>query len=109
MSTPDRSSGPIANVGSSTLVAAPPSSSTAADLAGPPILGPVQIGERIFALDAIRGFALLGILLMNICDFGLAYPAYYIPLAGAGGASGVNLFTWCFMTVVADGKMRASL
>lgn len=32
---------------------------------------PVQQKERIFSLDILRGFALLGILIMNIDDFGL--------------------------------------
>jgi uncharacterized protein len=108
MPTPGRSSGPEANVSGATLVASPPlTASTARDLAVGPALAPVRADERLFALDTIRGFALLGILLMNICDFGLAYPAYFIPLAGAGGATRINVFTWCFMTVFADGKMRA--
>lgn len=108
MRTPDSSSGPVANVSAATLVTAAPLTAPAVlDFAGEPILAPVRADERIFALDTIRGFALLGILLMNICDFGLAYPGYSIPLAGAGGATGINLFTWCFMTVFADGKMRA--
>ena len=107
MPTPERSSGPAATIRTATLVAAPPLTASTVDAASEPILAPVRADERIFALDTIRGFALLGILLMNICDLGLAYPAYFIPLAGAGGASGTNLFTWCFMTVVADGKMRA--
>jgi uncharacterized protein len=70
-----------------------------------PHLPPVRADERIFALETIPGFALLGILLLNISDFGLAYPAYGIPLTGAGGATGVNVFTWCLMTVLADGKI----
>lgn len=108
MPTPDRSSGPVANVSAASFAAAPPlSASIVPDLASGPALAPVRSDERIFALDTIRGFGLLGILLMNICDFGLAYPAYFIPLTGAGGASTVNVFTWCFMTVFADGKMRA--
>jgi uncharacterized protein len=73
---------------------------------GQATLAPVRLEERIFALDTIRGFALLGILLMNICAFGLPYPAYDNP-APAGGVTGLNLVTWCIMTVMADGKMRA--
>jgi len=71
-----------------------------------PAISPVRVEERISALDTIRGFALLGILLMNICAFGLPHSAYDNP-APAGGASGPNLFTWCLITIVADGKMRA--
>jgi uncharacterized protein len=75
---------------------------------GLPAVAPVRQEERISALDTIRGFAVLGILLMNICGFGLAYPAYSLPLPTAGGATGWNVFTWCFMTVVADGKSAPS-
>src|SRR5271170_1023682 len=67
---------------------------------------PVRVEERISALDTIRGFGLLGILLMNICGFALPGPAYDNP-APAGGATGLNLLTWCFTTILADGKMRA--
>ena len=34
-------------------------------------LAPVRADERISGLDAIRGFALPGVLLLNICAFGL--------------------------------------
>jgi uncharacterized protein len=67
---------------------------------------PVRSEERIFALDTIRGFALLGILLLNICSFGLPDAAYNNPLP-AGGATGWNLMSWWIMSVLADGKMRA--
>ena len=69
-------------------------------------VAPVREEERISALDTLRGFALLGILLMNICYFGLPEAAYSNPIP-AGGATGLNLFTWGFMTVFADGKLRA--
>jgi uncharacterized protein len=69
-------------------------------------LAPVRADERISALDAIRGFALLGILLLNICAFGLPSAAYVNP-APAGGATGANLLVWAALTVLADGKMRA--
>jgi uncharacterized membrane protein YeiB len=68
-------------------------------------VAPVRLDERISALDTIRGFGLLGILLMNICAFGLPLSAYANPVP-AGGATGLNLFTWCFMNVAPDGKMR---
>ena len=71
-----------------------------------PAVAPVRSEERIPALDTIRGFALLGILLMNICSFGLPDAAYANP-APAGGATGWNFLTWCIMEVLADGKMRA--
>jgi uncharacterized protein len=71
-----------------------------------PVLAPVRSEERISALDTVRGFALLGILLMNICSFGLPDAAYANP-APAGGATGWNLIAWGIMGLLADGKMRA--
>jgi uncharacterized protein len=67
-------------------------------------VGPVQAEERITSLDAVRGFALLGILLMNIVGFGL-HAAYDDP-TNAGGAAGANLWAWIVMHVLAEGKMR---
>ncbi|MSU51072.1 MAG: DUF418 domain-containing protein [Opitutus sp.] len=57
------------------------------------------------ALDTLRGFALLGILLMNIVGFGLYSRAYNNPTA-AGGATGANLLIWAILHVLAEGKMR---
>ncbi len=67
--------------------------------------GPVNQGERITSLDTLRGFALLGILLMNIVDFGLYREAYNNPTS-AGGATGPNLWIWTLLSVLAEGKMR---
>ena len=58
------------------------------------------------SLDALRGFALLGILLMNIVAFGLHFSAYDNPTA-AGGSTGWNLGAWVAMHILAEGKMRA--
>ena len=41
---------------------------TAEELAGP-AEAPVRRGERFASLDVLRGFALLGILMLNIEDF----------------------------------------
>lgn len=68
------------------------------------IVVPVQSDERISSLDVVRGFALLGILLMNIVGFGL-YGAYDNPTI-SGGATGANLWVWIVMHVLAEGKMR---
>jgi uncharacterized protein len=67
-------------------------------------VGPVQGGERISSLDTVRGFALLGILLMNIVGFGL-HGAYDNP-TNSGGATGANLWAWIVMHILAEGKMR---
>jgi uncharacterized protein len=66
---------------------------------------PVDERERIGALDALRGFALLGILLMNIVAMGLNAAAYDNPTV-TGGSSGANLWVWTVMHVLAEGKMR---
>jgi uncharacterized protein len=61
--------------------------------------------NRIFALDFVRGVALFGILLMNIVGMGLG-PAYDNPTV-AGGANGVNLWTWIVINVGFEGTQRA--
>jgi uncharacterized protein len=66
---------------------------------------PVTAAERISALDTLRGFALLGILLMNIVVMGLYFGAYDNPTV-AGGATGPNLAVWAVLHVLAEGKMR---
>jgi uncharacterized protein len=68
-------------------------------------LPPTAQQERITSLDVVRGFALLGILLMNIVGFGLYHSAYNNPTA-AGGSDGANLWIWAFLSVIAEGKMR---
>jgi uncharacterized protein len=67
---------------------------------------PIQQGERITSLDVLRGFALLGILLMNIVAMGMYGGAYDDPTS-AGGSTGKNLWVWAILHVVAEGKMRA--
>lgn len=62
--------------------------------------------ERHVSIDAVRGFAVLGILLMNIVGMGLPSFAYIDPTY-AGGATGADLWTWAVNNVLTDGKMRA--
>lgn len=50
---------------------------------------PTVPSERIQALDTIRGFAVLGILLMNILAFGLPSRAYFDPSVD-GALSGAD-------------------
>jgi uncharacterized protein len=62
--------------------------------------------DRHLSIDAVRGFAVLGILLMNIVGMGL--PAFaYIDPTYAGGSVGADLWTWAVNNVLTDGKMRA--
>ena len=63
-------------------------------------------GDRHISIDAVRGFAVLGILLMNIVGMGLPAFAYLDPTY-AGGSTGADLWTWAVNNVLTDGKMRA--
>jgi len=67
---------------------------------------PVEAVERVEALDTVRGFALLGILLMNICSFGMPSAAEGNPTVW-GGATGANYWFWWVQAVFWSGKMRA--
>jgi uncharacterized protein len=60
---------------------------------------------RITTLDAVRGFAVMGILLMNIVSFGMPDYAYISPLH-YGGADGANWWSWAINYALTDGKMR---
>ncbi len=66
---------------------------------------PVAAEERINSVDMLRGFALLGILLMNIQNFGIPGAAYGDPSAWAG-ETGWNLYYWCANQIFFEGKMR---
>ena len=61
--------------------------------------------DRIVTLDTVRGFAVMGILAMNIVAFGMPFAAYMNP-AAYGGDTGANLASWLFNTTLIDGKMR---
>ncbi len=89
-----------------TAFASPPRSVTGTGAeASTPALAPVAPRDRISSVDAARGFALLGILLMNILGFALPDNAYDDPTI-AGGATGVNLATWMVTYLLVEGKMR---
>lgn len=67
---------------------------------------PATLKERIEALDIIRGFALCGILLMNIMFFGMPYMAGGNPLIFNELASRANHFWWSFINFFMEGSMR---
>ena len=59
--------------------------------------------ERILSLDVLRGFALMGILLMNIQLFAMPGAAYINPFA-YGDMQGANLGVWLVSHTIADQK-----
>ena len=61
--------------------------------------------ERYQSIDAVRGFAVLGILLMNIVGMGMPTFAYVDPTY-YGDLHGANFWVWAVNFVVTDGKMR---
>jgi uncharacterized protein len=73
------------------------------DFASP---APVTTSERIAAIDVVRGLAMLGILVMNVVEFGHPFGAYENP-AHSGGATGASLIFWYVQAALFDGKMRA--
>jgi uncharacterized protein len=61
--------------------------------------------SRIASMDAVRGLAVCGILLMNIVVMGLPGGAYSNPTFYGGGSA--DIAVWLFNFIFADGKMRA--
>lgn len=67
-------------------------------------LNPVAGNERINSLDVMRGIAVLGILIMNVVGFGLAF-AYEDPTV-SGGSHSLNYKVWAFTEIFVEGTMR---
>lgn len=72
----------------------------------PGSVGPVVGAERIASLDALRGVAVLGILVMNIYFFAMPLMAYGNPMA-MGGTELHNLGTWFVTHTLFDLKFMA--
>jgi uncharacterized protein len=66
-------------------------------------LRPVTEADRIASVDTLRGFALLGILVMNIYAFAMPFAAYFNPLLH-GGSTGLDYATWFFTHMLFDQK-----
>ncbi len=64
---------------------------------------PVSADERIASLDVLRGFAILGILIMNIQSFSMISAAYLNPTA-YGDLTGLNRVVWVLSHLFADMK-----
>jgi uncharacterized protein len=60
---------------------------------------------RLTVLDALRGFAALGILWRNIFVFGMPAVAFSLPEEW-GLSTGANVASWLFVVIFVDGTMR---
>jgi uncharacterized protein len=79
--------------------------STVTDQLPGSIATPVQTKERILFLDAIRGMALLGILLMNI--MAQSQPHYYYSAMNLSQPiTGANFYAWVAECMLFEGTMR---
>ena len=67
---------------------------------------PIAPALRIESLDVVRGFAVLGILLMNILAFGLPFRAYFNPTVD-GATQGIDLAMFIATDLLVEGAMRA--
>jgi uncharacterized protein len=64
---------------------------------------PTAPSERIVAIDALRGFAVLGILVMNIQSYSMVGAAYLNPTA-YGDLNGVNRWVWVLSHLLTELK-----
>ncbi len=71
-----------------------------------PASQPIDTVNRITSIDILRGFALLGILVMNIQSFSMPGAAYLNPTA-YGDLAGLNLYTWLVSHIFADQKFMS--
>jgi uncharacterized protein len=62
-----------------------------------------QQKNRLASLDVIRGFAMLGILIMNVQSFSMPSSAYFNPKS-YGDLNGINEFIWVVGHIFADLK-----
>lgn len=67
---------------------------------------PIEAAGRITSLDTLRGFALLGILVLNIQAFAMPGSAYINPTTW-GDLTGANLAVWIGSHLLGDQKMMA--
>lgn len=66
----------------------------------------ISESNRIQSLDVLRGFALLGILLLNIIGFGLLSPSYSNPGFDLSQSGQASLLSWAVVELLAEGSMR---
>lgn len=70
------------------------------------VAAPVSPSARVESIDVVRGFALLGILLLNILGFALPFRAYFDPSVD-GAVSGIDFGVYSGVELFAEGAMRA--
>jgi uncharacterized protein len=98
--------------GSGVALEAPVLPSSEEELAGPPrATVPTKRAERISSLDVLRGFSLLGILVVNIENFGGPESLHDIPVGTAKAAflgphAHLNLVILFLKWIFIEGKMR---
>lgn len=69
------------------------------------VTAPAPSPNRILALDALRGIAVIGIVGMNVHAFALPGPAYYNPLS-YGATSPLDYWVWLGSFVFIEDKFR---
>lgn len=62
--------------------------------------GPIASSDRFIAIDAVRGFALLGILFVNMQTFAEPFGAFLVPET----AGGIEKFWYVFVKIFCEGK-----
>ena len=103
---------PIDSIESTDQASLPPAANE--ELAGPAYAAtaPVTREERVSSVDVLRGISLMGILIMNICDFAFGFKDYAYPISTVkpvfnGPHWKVNTTIWFLRWILAEGKMRA--
>ncbi len=79
-----------------------PGSETSESLS-PALAAPVTGGERIDSIDVLRGFALCGVLLMNMQAYAMPFCAYMNPTSYKNEGT-LNFVLWSINHLLADGK-----
>lgn len=69
-------------------------------------VAPIATSQRFLSLDILRGFAICGILLINIQSFAMPGAAYLNPMA-YGDMAGINGWVWKLSYIFGDSKFMA--